>query len=79
MRGISMFLKNCPICDSHRIKRTKGMVERKIHRKVIRIPQVIYWVCENCGEKIFFPDALQQMRTYVEQHADLEPESLQAL
>lgn len=70
-------LKNCPICDSHRIKRVEGTVKRKIHRKVIRIPKVIYWVCESCGEKIFFPDSLKQMRTYVKQHADLETERLQ--
>lgn len=67
-----MFLRNCPICDSPQIKQVEDTVERKIHRKIIRIPKVTYWVCENCGEKIFFPDSLKRMRAHVEEHVELE-------
>lgn len=67
-----MFLKNCPICDSRQIKQVKDTVERTIHRQIVRIPKVTYWVCENCGEKIFFPDSLKIMRAHVEKHVGLE-------
>ncbi len=70
VRGLLMFLKNCPVCDSRKIRRVDGMVERKIQRKIIRVPEVTYWLCEHCGEKIFFPESLRQMRSYVEQHSE---------
>ena len=73
-----MFLKNCPTCNSGQVKRVEDTVERKIHRKVIRIPKVTYWICENCGEKIFFPDSLKRMRAELEKHAELESERLPA-
>lgn len=73
-----MFLKNCPICDSRQIRRVEDTVERRIHRKVIRIPKVTYWLCENCGERIFFPDSLKQMRAYLEEHTELASGELPA-
>jgi len=60
-----MFLTKCPVCDSPDIHQTEGSVERKIHGELIIIPSVKYWVCPDCGEKIFFPEAMRTMDDYV--------------
>jgi YgiT-type zinc finger domain-containing protein len=62
-----MFLSKCPLCDSPNIHQTEGSVERKIHGEFIIVPSVRYWICPDCGEKIFLTVAMRSMNDYIKQ------------
>ena len=38
----------CPICDSRKIKKLRGVFD--LGKKTI--PDIEYYLCENCGEKL---------------------------
>ncbi len=64
-----MKLKKCPRCDSKRIREETGEVRRTICGKKMVIPNVTYWHCLSCKEKIFPALALRKMEEFLKQRA----------
>lgn len=60
-----MVLSKCPLCDSPNIYQMEGTVKRNIYGEVIAIPSVTYWVCPDCGEKIFPPESMWTMEDFI--------------
>lgn len=54
-------LKKCPICGSRRIERVRESVELHPCGRVIRVPDVEFDRCGNCGERFFNHDASQRI------------------
>ncbi len=60
-----MNLTECPTCGSKSIKSVKGIIKRCVQRKDINIPNVTYWHCSECKEKIFSPDTMKSMEDFI--------------
>jgi YgiT-type zinc finger domain-containing protein len=65
-----MFLIKCPLCDSSNIHQVESTVNRKVKGKLVHIPSIKYWICPDCGEKIFFPEAMSAMNVYLKKKSD---------
>jgi YgiT-type zinc finger domain-containing protein len=65
-----MFLTKCPLCDSSNIHQVESTVKRKIKGESVFIPSIKYWICPDCGEKIFFSEAMSAMDEYLKQKSE---------
>jgi YgiT-type zinc finger domain-containing protein len=64
-----MKLSQCPVCDSKAIHQEMGAIVRKVHGKKITIPDVMYWICSRCKEKVFPATSVRKMGEFLKKKA----------
>lgn len=42
----------CPICDSKKMKKIMGDLSCEKIKHLFTVPNIVYYFCENCGEKL---------------------------
>lgn len=57
-------IKICPTCGSDKIKRVVRNIDRKYKGKAYTIPNLEFYDCPNCGEKVFDHDAMLKIESY---------------
>jgi YgiT-type zinc finger domain-containing protein len=55
-------IKTCPTCGSRQIKRVRGPLKRKHNGRSFVVPNVEYFACPQCGEKLFVPAAMDKIQ-----------------
>ena len=59
-----LFIKTCPTCGSDKIELVVKDVTRKYKGQTYTVPAVEFYVCVNCGEKIYDRAAIQKIEAY---------------
>jgi YgiT-type zinc finger domain-containing protein len=54
-------IKTCPICGHKKVRRIVSDVDFSLGTKTIRVPQLSYDQCPNCGERFFDADASEKI------------------
>ena len=54
----------CPNCYSKNVKKVRRTVSGMRHGKRYSVPGVEFYVCPDCGEKIYDPVAMRQIEQY---------------
>jgi YgiT-type zinc finger domain-containing protein len=55
-------IKICPTCGSGRIQRVKKDLSRKYQDELYLVPEVEYYECPDCGEKVFDAAAMRKIQ-----------------
>jgi YgiT-type zinc finger domain-containing protein len=59
-----LFIKTCPTCGSDKIGLVVKDVTRKYKGQTYTVPAVEFYVCSNCGEKVYDRAAIQKIEAY---------------
>ena len=59
-----LFIKTCPTCGSDKIESVVKDVTRKYKGQTYTVPAVEFYVCSNCGEKVYDRAAIQKIEAY---------------
>ena len=59
-----LFIKTCPTCGSDKIELVVKDVIRKYKNQTYTVPAVEFYVCSNCGEKVYDRVAIQKIEAY---------------
>jgi YgiT-type zinc finger domain-containing protein len=54
----------CPTCGSDRIQHVVRNITRKYKGQEYIVPDVAFFDCPNCGEKLYDHAAMQKIETY---------------
>jgi YgiT-type zinc finger domain-containing protein len=57
----NLVIKTCPICGSKRIRRVKRDIESRRGGRPFVAHGIEIEECPNCGERLFGPEALEQI------------------
>ncbi len=57
-------IKTCPTCGSKRIRKVRRTVTRTVCGQTYTVPNLRFYVCPDCGEQLFDPEALAKIETY---------------
>jgi len=57
-------IKTCPTCGSEKIRRVARDVTRKYKGRTYIVPNVGFYNCLNCGEKVYDHEAMLKIETY---------------
>jgi YgiT-type zinc finger domain-containing protein len=58
------FIKTCPTCGSGKIELVVKDVTRKYQDQTYTVPAVEFYMCLNCGEKVYDRTAIQKIEAY---------------
>ncbi len=54
----------CPSCGSDKIKKLKQDWKDKFEGRTYTVPDLEYWECPACGERLFDYDAMRKIEAY---------------
>jgi YgiT-type zinc finger domain-containing protein len=54
----------CPICDSDKIKKVRRNWTSKTQNKKYTIPNLEYYECPDCGEKVYDREAMKRIEAH---------------
>ena len=57
-------ITTCPSCGSKRAKRARRNSTRKFEGHEYTVPNLEYFECPNCGEKVYDREAMRQIEAY---------------
>ena len=57
-------ITTCPSCDSNRIKRVRRNLTRKFKGQEYTVPNLEYYDCPDCGEKVYDRDAMREIQAH---------------
>ena len=57
----SFDIKTCPTCGSSEIKRVRGDWKGRANGRTYMVPDLEYYECPNCGEKVYPPQAMRRI------------------
>ncbi|HEY3138143.1 MAG TPA: YgiT-type zinc finger protein [Blastocatellia bacterium] len=57
-------ITTCPSCGSKKIKRVRGDSIRNFNGKEYTVPDLEYYECADCGEKVYDRDAMRKIQKY---------------
>jgi YgiT-type zinc finger domain-containing protein len=57
-----LIIKTCPTCGSDRIQLARKDLSRKYQDQIYLVPEVEYYECPNCGEKVFDTEAMRKIQ-----------------
>lgn len=57
-------ITTCPSCGSKRIKRVRRDVTRNFKGKEYTVPNLEYYECPDCGEKVYDREAMRQIEAH---------------
>ncbi len=57
-----MKIYHCPTCGSDKIKKVRGAVSREFEGEFYTVPDVTYYACPECGERVYDGDAVDKMQ-----------------
>ena len=57
-------IKLCPNCGSDRIAKVCRDWKGKYQNKVYTVPQLAFYECPVCSERVFAPEAIAKIRAY---------------
>jgi len=59
---MSIDITQCPSCGSSKIKKVRGPVSHVFEGETYTVPGVTYYVCPNCGERVYDGEAVAKMQ-----------------
>ena len=59
-----LHITTCPTCGSDRIQVVVRNLERKYQGRVYMVPDVTFYECPVCGEKVFDREAMLKIEAY---------------
>lgn len=59
-----LHITTCPTCGSDRIQVVVRDLERKYQGRVYMVPDVTFYECPVCGEKVFDREAMLKIEAY---------------
>ena len=57
-------LTKCPTCGSDRIKKLRKNWMDDYQGKRYTVPNLEFYECPNCGERVYDPEAMRKIQTY---------------
>jgi YgiT-type zinc finger domain-containing protein len=57
-------ITTCPSCGSKRIKRVRRDATRNFKGKEYTVPNLEYYECPDCGEKVYDREAMRQIQAH---------------
>ncbi len=57
-------ISQCPSCNSGRIRKVQHDVTREFGGQTYSVPQLTFYECRECGEKIYDPEAVRKIEEY---------------
>jgi YgiT-type zinc finger domain-containing protein len=57
-------IKTCPTCGSKRIRSVRRTVRRTVKGKRYIVPDLEFYECPGCGEKLYSPEAMRRIEAY---------------
>jgi YgiT-type zinc finger domain-containing protein len=54
----------CPTCGSNKIKKVRRRWTGKVKDKTYTVPNLEYYECPDCGEKVYDREAMQRIESY---------------
>lgn len=54
----------CPTCGSDKIKKVRRNWTSKIRSKTYTVPNLEYYECPDCNEKVYDREAMQKIKVY---------------
>jgi len=57
-------ITTCPTCGSKKIKRVRRNLTRKFDGHEYTVPNLEYYECPDCGEKVYDRDAMRQIEAH---------------
>lgn len=58
----SLVITNCPVCNSPEIRRMTGPWQGTARGQAYLVPDLEYYACPNCGEKVLPPEAMRRIQ-----------------
>lgn len=69
-----MNIKTCPTCGSCDIRKVRRKWIGESQGKKYTVPALEYYICPNCGEKVYGPQAIRKIEayspTFIRKHAE---------
>lgn len=63
-REAMLKVKRCPTCGSERIKKVCRNWTGRSQGKRYTVPDLEFYVCPNCGEKVYGPQAMRKIENH---------------
>jgi YgiT-type zinc finger domain-containing protein len=57
-------ITRCPICGSAKIRRVRKTVTRTHAGQTYLVPDLAFWECPTCGERVYDRDALRRIESH---------------
>jgi YgiT-type zinc finger domain-containing protein len=57
-------ITTCPSCGSKRIKKVRRNWTGTFKRKTYRVPNLEYYECPDCGEKVYDREAMRRIEAH---------------
>jgi len=57
-------VSECPTCGSARIKKVRRNWRDTYHGKAYVVPNLEFWECPDCGERLYDRDALRKIEAH---------------
>lgn len=54
----------CPSCGSKKIKKVRGNWEGKFQGQTYTVPDLEFYICPDCGEKVYDQEALRKIEAH---------------
>jgi len=54
----------CPTCGSDKIKKLRRNWTRKVHGEAYTVPNLEYYECPDCGEKVYDREAMRKIEAH---------------
>ena len=54
-------ISSCPTCGSAKIRRVRKTIERTYRDRTYMVPNVSFWECADCSERLFDRDAMHRI------------------
>ena len=59
----------CPTCGSKQIKRVRRTLRRTFKGKPYTVPNLVFYACPDCGEKLYDHTAMQKIEAHSRAYA----------
>jgi YgiT-type zinc finger domain-containing protein len=57
-----MDIRTCPSCGSKKIRKVRGRISREYEGLKYSVPDVEYYECPDCGERIYGIEAVRKIQ-----------------
>jgi len=57
-------IKSCPSCEGKRIRKVRGSWTGNFKGETYTVPNLEYYECPDCGEKIYDREAMKQIESH---------------
>ncbi|PKO21442.1 MAG: hypothetical protein CVU38_14700 [Chloroflexi bacterium HGW-Chloroflexi-1] len=59
-----MLIRTCPTCGSDKIKKVQRDWTDEFEGQFYTVPNLEFWVCPNCGERIYDREAMRKIEAH---------------